>query len=51
MAQQIPDCRLATIDAGPLVHTARPAEFHAALRSFGMDRDIDEPLADGVSSG
>ncbi|MFB7221238.1 alpha/beta fold hydrolase [Streptomyces sp. NPDC056227] len=51
MARQIPDCRLVTIDAGHLVHTARPAEFLAALRSFGMDRDIDEPLADGVSLG
>lgn len=37
MAQQIPDCRFVTIDAGHLVHAARPAEFLAALRSFGMD--------------
>lgn len=37
MAQQIPDCRFVTIDAGHLVHTARPAEFLVALRSFGMD--------------
>jgi pimeloyl-ACP methyl ester carboxylesterase len=51
MAQQIADCRLVPIDAGHLVHTARPAEFLAALRSFGMDRDIDEPLAGGVSPG
>ncbi|MET8513108.1 alpha/beta hydrolase [Streptomyces sp. NPDC005077] len=37
MAQQIHDCRFVTIDAGHLVHAARPVEFLAALRSFGMD--------------
>nr|WTB29055.1 alpha/beta hydrolase [Streptomyces sp. NBC_00830] len=37
MAQQIPACQFVTIDAGHLVHAARPAEFLAALRSFGMD--------------
>ncbi|MGP3634220.1 alpha/beta fold hydrolase [Streptomyces sp. 24-1644] len=36
MAEQIPGGRFVTIDAGHLVHTARPDEFLAALRSFGM---------------
>ncbi|MFD8691048.1 alpha/beta fold hydrolase [Streptomyces sp. NPDC059651] len=36
MARQIPDARLVTIDAGHLVHTERPEEFLAALRSFGV---------------
>lgn len=36
MARRIPDCRLVTIDAGHLVHTERPEEFLAALRSFGV---------------
>ncbi|WP_392675978.1 alpha/beta fold hydrolase [Streptomyces sp. LN785] len=42
LAGQIPDCRLVTIDAGHLVHTARPTEFLAEIRSFGMDRDIGD---------
>ncbi|WP_328890836.1 alpha/beta fold hydrolase [Streptomyces sp. NBC_00316] len=37
MAERIPDCRFVTIEAGHLVHTARPEEFLSALRSFGMD--------------
>ncbi|MCM2415887.1 alpha/beta fold hydrolase [Streptomyces sp. RKAG290] len=36
MARQIPDCTFVTIDAGHLVHTERPEEFLAALRSFGV---------------
>lgn len=36
MARRIPGCRLVTIDAGHLVHTERPEEFLAALRSFGV---------------
>ncbi|MFD0019728.1 alpha/beta fold hydrolase [Streptomyces sp. NPDC058382] len=36
MAHRIPGCRLVTIDAGHLVHTERPEEFLAALRSFGV---------------
>lgn len=40
-----------TNDAGHRVHTARPAEFLAALWSFGMDRDIGELLFGGVSPG
>lgn len=36
MARRIPDCRLVTIDAGHLVHTERPEEYLAALRSFGV---------------
>lgn len=36
MARQIPGARHVTIDAGHLVHTERPEEFLAALRSFGV---------------
>ncbi|WP_327713018.1 alpha/beta hydrolase [Streptomyces sp. NBC_00464] len=36
MSGQIPGARLVTIDAGHLVHTERPEEFLAALRSFGV---------------
>ncbi|MFC9246319.1 alpha/beta fold hydrolase [Streptomyces sp. NPDC057136] len=36
MAEQIPDGRFVTIDAGHLVHTGLPDEFLVALRSFGM---------------
>lgn len=36
MVRRIPGCRLVTIDAGHLVHTERPEEFLAALRSFGV---------------
>ncbi|WNI26507.1 alpha/beta hydrolase [Streptomyces sp. ITFR-16] len=36
MAREIPGARLVTIDAGHLVHTERPEEFVAALRSFGL---------------
>ncbi|MEU8626477.1 alpha/beta hydrolase [Streptomyces sp. NPDC048669] len=36
MARWIPGCRLVTIDAGHLVHTERPQEYLAALRSFGL---------------
>lgn len=36
MAGQIPGARHVTIDAGHLVHTERPEEFLAALRSFGV---------------
>ncbi|NED92691.1 alpha/beta hydrolase [Streptomyces sp. SID11233] len=36
MARRIPGGRLVTIDAGHLVHTERPEEFLAALRSFGV---------------
>ncbi|NED10282.1 alpha/beta hydrolase [Streptomyces sp. SID9124] len=36
MADRIPGAELVTIDAGHLVHTERPEEFLAALRSFGM---------------
>ena len=36
MAETIPDAVFVTIEAGHLVHTARPEEFLAALRSFGL---------------
>ncbi|MER6116634.1 alpha/beta hydrolase [Streptomyces sp. NPDC001743] len=36
MARQIPGARHVIIDAGHLVHTERPEEFLAALRSFGV---------------
>ncbi len=36
MADTIPDAVFVTIEAGHLVHTARPEEFLAALRSFGL---------------
>ncbi|MEU3223283.1 alpha/beta fold hydrolase [Streptomyces sp. NPDC006976] len=36
MARRIPGAALVTIDAGHLVHTERPEEFLAALRSFGV---------------
>ncbi|MFF1510267.1 alpha/beta fold hydrolase [Streptomyces sp. NPDC058326] len=36
LAARIPGARLATIDAGHLVHTDRPEEFLAALRDFGL---------------
>ncbi|MBW5247727.1 alpha/beta hydrolase [Streptomyces sp. P01-B04] len=36
MARSIPGARHVTIDAGHLVHTERPEEFLAALRSFGV---------------
>ncbi|MFJ3532666.1 MULTISPECIES: alpha/beta fold hydrolase [unclassified Streptomyces] len=36
MARRIPGGRIVTIDAGHLVHTERPEEFLAALRSFGV---------------
>jgi len=36
MAGRIPGAELVTIDAGHLVHTERPEEFLAALRSFGV---------------
>ncbi|QNE78882.1 alpha/beta fold hydrolase [Streptomyces finlayi] len=35
MAERIPGARFVTIDAGHLVHAARPEEFLSALRSFG----------------
>ncbi|MER7753237.1 alpha/beta fold hydrolase [Kitasatospora sp. NPDC097643] len=34
LARLIPDCRLVTIEAGHLVHSARPAEFIAAVAPF-----------------
>ncbi|WP_406194418.1 alpha/beta fold hydrolase [Kitasatospora sp. NBC_01560] len=34
MAVRIPDCRVVTIEAGHLVHQARPAEFVAAVAPF-----------------
>ncbi|MEU6237352.1 alpha/beta fold hydrolase [Kitasatospora sp. NPDC047058] len=34
MAGRIPDCRVATIEAGHLVHRARPAEFVATVAPF-----------------
>jgi pimeloyl-ACP methyl ester carboxylesterase len=34
MATLIPDCELVTIPAGHLVHSARPAEFTAAITAF-----------------
>ncbi|MFI9323650.1 alpha/beta fold hydrolase [Kitasatospora aureofaciens] len=34
LARLIPDCRLVTIEAGHLVHNARPAEFVAAVAPF-----------------
>jgi 3-oxoadipate enol-lactonase len=34
MATLIPDCELVTIPAGHLVHSARPAEFTAAVTAF-----------------
>ncbi|PZT73476.1 MULTISPECIES: alpha/beta fold hydrolase [unclassified Streptomyces] len=36
LARRIPGARLVTLDAGHLVHTERPEEFLAALRSFGI---------------
>ncbi|CAM5661878.1 Alpha/beta hydrolase OS=Streptomyces cyaneofuscatus OX=66883 GN=G3I52_01605 PE=4 SV=1 [Streptomyces cyaneofuscatus] len=36
MARIIPGAVFATIEAGHLVHTTRPEEFLAALRSFGL---------------
>lgn len=36
MAEQIPGARFVTIDEGHLVHSGRPDEFLAALRSFGL---------------
>lgn len=36
MARAIPGAEFVTIDAGHLVHTERPEEFVAALRSFGI---------------
>ncbi|MFI1102327.1 alpha/beta fold hydrolase [Streptomyces melanogenes] len=36
MAARIPGSRLVTIDAGHSVHTARPDEFVAELRKFGI---------------
>ncbi|MFE9814362.1 alpha/beta fold hydrolase [Streptomyces sp. NPDC005773] len=36
MARLIPGAQHVTIDAGHLVHTERPEEFLAALRSFGV---------------
>ncbi|MGW8764974.1 alpha/beta fold hydrolase [Streptomyces sp. NPDC055815] len=36
LATTIPDAHLVTIDAGHLIHNARPAEFLAALREFGI---------------
>ncbi|MFF9342778.1 alpha/beta fold hydrolase [Streptomyces sp. NPDC014773] len=35
LAAAIPDARLVTIEAGHLVHEARPAAFLAAIREFG----------------
>ncbi|MFF2774151.1 alpha/beta fold hydrolase [Streptomyces sp. NPDC058052] len=35
LAAAVPGARLVTIEAGHLVHEARPAEFVAALRAFG----------------
>ncbi|MFD7830147.1 alpha/beta fold hydrolase, partial [Kitasatospora sp. NPDC059803] len=34
LARLIPDCRMVTIEAGHLVHSARPAEFVAAVAPF-----------------
>lgn len=34
LARLIPDCRLVTIEAGHLVHSARPAEYVAAVAPF-----------------
>jgi pimeloyl-ACP methyl ester carboxylesterase len=34
MATLIPDCELATIPAGHLVHAVRPAEFTAVMTGF-----------------
>ncbi|MFE5585779.1 alpha/beta fold hydrolase [Kitasatospora sp. NPDC056531] len=34
LARLIPDCRLVTIEAGHLVHSARPGEFVAAVAPF-----------------
>ncbi|AJF63588.1 alpha/beta fold hydrolase [Streptomyces vietnamensis] len=36
LADAIPDARLVTIEAGHLIHNARPAEFLAAIREFGI---------------
>lgn len=36
MAGRIPRGRFVTIEAGHLVHTERPDEFLAELRSFGL---------------
>jgi pimeloyl-ACP methyl ester carboxylesterase len=38
MATLIPDCDLVTIPAGHLVHSARPAEFTAAIAAFLSSR-------------
>ncbi|MFE1268050.1 alpha/beta fold hydrolase [Streptomyces sp. NPDC058758] len=35
LAEAIPDARLVTVEAGHLVHEARPAAFLAAVREFG----------------
>ena len=34
MARTIPGCRLATIEAGHLVHEERPGEFEAEVAAF-----------------
>ncbi|MFD5466671.1 alpha/beta fold hydrolase [Kitasatospora sp. NPDC127059] len=34
LARLVPDCRLVTIEAGHLVHSARPAEYIAAVAPF-----------------
>ncbi|MFI0926971.1 alpha/beta fold hydrolase [Streptomyces sp. NPDC021012] len=36
LADRIPDARLVTIETGHLIHNARPAEFLAAIREFGI---------------
>ncbi|MFF5284189.1 alpha/beta fold hydrolase [Streptomyces sp. NPDC013171] len=36
LADRIPDARLVTIETGHLVHDARPAEFLATIRGFGL---------------
>ncbi|WP_369142461.1 alpha/beta fold hydrolase [Streptomyces sp. R44] len=36
LAAAIPDARLVTIETGHLIHNARPAEFLAAIREFGL---------------
>ncbi|MFJ9111164.1 alpha/beta fold hydrolase [Streptomyces sp. NPDC102283] len=36
LARAIPEAELVTIDAGHLIHTERPEEFLAAIRSFGL---------------
>ncbi|MEU2503183.1 alpha/beta fold hydrolase [Streptomyces sp. NPDC007863] len=35
LAEAVPDARLVTIEAGHLIHEARPAAFLAAIREFG----------------